>query len=59
MQEVHVGMGSGVLHVIMGIDATVGMVGTASLLGRWTRLYSQVVAFHRIVSWISLCIWRR
>ena len=36
LPEAHVGMGSGVLHVIMGIGAAMGTAGTASLLGRWT-----------------------
>jgi hypothetical protein len=40
LPEAHVGMGSGVLHVIMGIGATVGTADTASLLGRWTHLHS-------------------
>jgi fucose permease len=45
LPETHVGMGSGVLHVIMGLGAAVGTAGTASLLGRWTHFYSQMAAF--------------
>jgi DHA2 family multidrug resistance protein len=44
LPEASVGMGSGVLHVIMGIGAAVGTAGTASLLGRWTHHHSRVAA---------------
>jgi DHA2 family multidrug resistance protein len=36
LPESHVAMGSGVLHVIMGVGAAMGTAGTASLLGRWS-----------------------
>jgi DHA2 family multidrug resistance protein len=35
LPETHVGMGSGILHVIMGIGAAMGTAGTASALGLW------------------------
>jgi hypothetical protein len=37
----------------MGLGAAVGTAGTASLLGRWTHLYSQVAAFQQIFLLIS------
>jgi hypothetical protein len=40
LPEAYIGMGSGVLHIIMGIGAAVGTADTASLLGRWTHLHS-------------------
>jgi predicted MFS family arabinose efflux permease len=46
--EGHVAMGSGVLHVVMGIGAAVGTAGTASLLRHWTYLHGQVAAFQQI-----------
>ena len=48
MREAHVGTVSGMLHVIMGIGATVGTADTALLLGRWRRLYSHVAVFQQI-----------
>jgi hypothetical protein len=54
LPEAHVGMGSGVLHVIMGIGAAMGTTGTVSLLGHWTHLRSQVAAFQQIFLLISL-----
>lgn len=44
LPEAHVGMGSGLLHVIMGIGAAVGTAGTASLLGRWAAYHSLMAA---------------
>jgi DHA2 family multidrug resistance protein len=44
LPEAHVGMGSGVLHVIMGIGAAVGTAGTASLLSRWESHHSLTAA---------------
>lgn len=38
LPETHVGMGSGMLHILMGIDAA---IGTASLLDRWTHSISR------------------
>jgi DHA2 family multidrug resistance protein len=40
-----VGMGSGVLHVLMGIGAAIGTAGTASLLGHWTQRRGPMEAF--------------
>jgi MFS family permease len=54
LPEAHVGTGSGVLYVIMGLGAAVGTAGTASLLGHWTCLHSQVAAFKQIFWLISL-----
>jgi len=36
LPEAYVAMGSGVLHVIMGVGAAMGTAGVASLLARWT-----------------------
>jgi predicted MFS family arabinose efflux permease len=54
LPEAHVAMGSGVLHVIMGIGAAVGTAGTASLLGYWTHLSGELAAFQRIFLLIAL-----
>ena len=54
LPEAHVAMGSGVLHVIMGIGAAVGTAGTASLLGYWTHLSGELAAFQHIFLLIAL-----
>jgi DHA2 family multidrug resistance protein len=53
LPDAQVGMGSGILHVIMGIGAAVGTAGTASLLGRWAQ-DDAVAAFQELFGLTAL-----